>query len=89
MLSVVFAAGFSGALVSVLGYYWPWLVAGPLLIMVGAGLLYTVKETSSSAILIGYQIVSLESAVRTKQPLTPILFQLLGVGGEFTRAFDM
>lgn len=57
MLSVVFAAGFSGALVSVLGYYWPWLVAGPLLIMVGAGLLYTVKETSSSAILIGYQIL--------------------------------
>lgn len=57
MLSVVVGAGIGGALISQFGYYWPFLVAGPFLICIGSGLLYTVRADSSSATLIGYQIL--------------------------------
>ncbi|ORY90322.1 hypothetical protein BCR35DRAFT_137873 [Leucosporidium creatinivorum] len=57
MLSVVVGAGLGGALISQFGYYWPFLVGGPVFICIGSGLLYTVRADSSSATLIGYQIL--------------------------------
>lgn len=57
MLSVVVGAGLGGALISTWGYYWPFLVCGPFFICIGSGLLYTVRADSSSATLIGYQIL--------------------------------
>jgi len=57
MLSVVVGAGIGGGLISALGYYWPFLVGGPIFICIGSGLLYTVRADSSSATLIGYQIL--------------------------------
>ncbi|KAI5476421.1 MFS transporter, partial [Pseudohyphozyma bogoriensis] len=57
MLSIVVAAGVSGALVSATGRYWHFLVCGPFLICIGAGLLYTITEFDSSAKLTGFQII--------------------------------
>jgi len=57
MLSTVVAAGLSGAVISKTGKYWPWLVCSPLVFSVGAGLLYTVDSHTSSARLIGFQIL--------------------------------
>ncbi|QRV80183.1 major facilitator superfamily transporter [Ceratobasidium sp. AG-Ba] len=57
MLSVVVAAGLSGGVINGTGRYWPFLVASPLLISVGAGLLYTLDINSGSGKEIGYQII--------------------------------
>lgn len=58
MLGVVFLSGVSGGLVSHFGYYWPFLVGGPVFICIGSGLLYTIDEFTPNSKLIGYQIVS-------------------------------
>ncbi|BGP04230.1 hypothetical protein JCM10049v2_000028 [Rhodotorula toruloides] len=57
MLGVTIAAGVCGALISTFGYYWPFLVFGPIFSCIGSGLLYTVDEHTSSAKLIGFQII--------------------------------
>lgn len=41
------------------GYYKPWLVFGPWLMIIGSALMYTINEDTSSAKLIGFQIVSI------------------------------
>lgn len=56
-LGVVFSAGITGGLVSYWGYYWPFLVTFPVFMCIGSGLLYTVTADTSSAKLIGYQII--------------------------------
>ncbi|GAA5983322.1 hypothetical protein JCM5350_003071 [Sporobolomyces pararoseus] len=57
MLSVTFAAGGCGGIVSATGRYWHILLVGPTLICVGGGLLYTVDEHTSFARMLGYQII--------------------------------
>ncbi|TNY23706.1 major facilitator superfamily domain-containing protein [Rhodotorula diobovata] len=57
MLGVVFASGIAGGLISKIGYYWPFLLFGPVFSCIGSGLLYTVDENTPSANLIGYQIL--------------------------------
>ncbi|QRV80260.1 major facilitator superfamily transporter [Ceratobasidium sp. AG-Ba] len=57
MLSVVVAAGLSGGVINATGRFWPFLVGSPLLISVGAGLLYTLDVNSGSGKEIGYQII--------------------------------
>ncbi|GAA5880175.1 hypothetical protein JCM8547_006579 [Rhodosporidiobolus lusitaniae] len=57
MLGIVFAAGISGAIISMTGRYWYWLVAAPSISCIGSGLLFTVTENSSYARLCGYQIL--------------------------------
>ncbi|GAA5923697.1 MDR family MFS transporter [Sporobolomyces koalae] len=57
MLSIVFAAGAAGGVVSGTGRYWHILVFAPALMMIGGGLLYTVTEHSTFARLAGYQIL--------------------------------
>ncbi|KAJ3709983.1 major facilitator superfamily domain-containing protein [Lentinula raphanica] len=58
MLSVVLSVVGSGQLVGRFGYYWPFLVGAPIFLAVGSGLLYTVSTTTSSAQLIGFQILA-------------------------------
>jgi hypothetical protein len=57
MLSVVVAAGCSGGIINATGHFWPFLIGSPLLISVGAGLLYTLDANSGSGKEIGYQII--------------------------------
>ena len=57
MLSAVFAIGASGAIINKTGRYWPWLFFGPLLAAPAGGLLFTIDINTSSAKLIGFQIL--------------------------------
>ncbi|KDE06930.1 hypothetical protein MVLG_02817 [Microbotryum lychnidis-dioicae p1A1 Lamole] len=57
MLGVVVGSAVSGVIVSKEGHYKPWLFFGPWLLCIGAGLLYTIKETTKNSTLIGYQII--------------------------------
>ncbi|KAF8146929.1 transporter [Mycena galopus ATCC 62051] len=58
MLGVVITIISCGQIVGVFGYYWPFLVAAPCFLAVGSGLLYTISTTSSSASIIGFQILA-------------------------------
>ncbi|KAM0747660.1 MFS general substrate transporter [Meredithblackwellia eburnea MCA 4105] len=40
-----------------MGRYWHWLVVGPFFSCVGAGLMYTISENTSSSKVIGFQIL--------------------------------
>lgn len=57
MIGVTLAAGVSGGVVTAFGRYKWILVFGPSFLCIGGGLLYTVDEHTSSAKLIGYQIL--------------------------------
>ncbi|KAJ5455266.1 Major facilitator superfamily domaingeneral substrate transporter [Penicillium sp. IBT 31633x] len=57
MLSVVISIVVSGQLVGRYGRYWPFLVGGPIVGSVGAGLMYTVTASASNGAVIGYQIL--------------------------------
>ncbi|KAJ5158481.1 Major facilitator superfamily domain general substrate transporter [Penicillium coprophilum] len=57
MLSVVISIVVSGQLVGRYGRYWPYLIGGPVVGAVGAGLMYTVTALPSNAAVIGYQIL--------------------------------
>jgi len=55
MLAIVVGSASSGLTVSFTGNYWLFLVFGPWVLSVGAGLLYTLHETSPKSHYIGYQ----------------------------------
>lgn len=57
MLSVVFSAGFSGAVISKIHRYWWFLILCPPIASVGAGLLFTIGPQTHNAKVIGYQIL--------------------------------
>ncbi|CDR44466.1 hypothetical protein NBRC10512_000042 [Rhodotorula toruloides] len=57
MLSVVITVILAGRVVSATGRYWYFLVGAPAFGAVGAGLLYTVTPSTSTAKIIGYQIL--------------------------------
>lgn len=48
----------SGGFVTKTGHYWAFLLIGPPIAAAGVGLLYTVREDTSSAKIIGYQILA-------------------------------
>ncbi|CAK5269530.1 unnamed protein product [Mycena citricolor] len=58
MMGVVLTSILGGQLVSRFGYYWPFLVISPVLLALGSGLLYTLKTSTSSATIIGFQILT-------------------------------
>lgn len=82
MLGVVVCSALAGGIISYWGYYWPFLVVGPLFCCVGGGLLYTVTEYTPMSRLIGYQIVSLSLRLRLDRSLTAIRrsLQILSMG---------
>ncbi|BGP26163.1 hypothetical protein JCM10295v2_005106 [Rhodotorula toruloides] len=57
MLSVVITVIGAGRVVSATGRYWYFLVGAPAFGAIGAGLLYTVTPSTSTAKIIGYQIL--------------------------------
>lgn len=58
LLSVTFASIVAGILVTKLGYYTPFMLAGSGLLAVGAGLMSTLMATTPVGNWIGYQIIS-------------------------------
>ncbi|KAJ7430496.1 ABC transporter [Mycena galericulata] len=58
LLGVILTLVIGGQIVGRIGYYWPFLVCGPVFLGIGSGLLYTLKTTTSSASLIGFQILA-------------------------------
>jgi EmrB/QacA subfamily drug resistance transporter len=57
MLGAVIASFASGGIVNGTGHYLAYLLVGPVIGAVGAGLLFTIDEFTSNARLIGYQII--------------------------------
>jgi uncharacterized membrane protein YfcA len=57
MISLVLGAILSGFVVSHTGRYWYNFIVGPIIGAVGAGLLFTIKEDTKNANIIGYQIL--------------------------------
>jgi len=57
MFSLVLTVLVSGGIIQKQGLYWPFLVIGPLFAASGAGLLFTIDVNTSTAKLIGYQIL--------------------------------
>lgn len=57
MMAFVISAIIAGQIVGRFGRYWPFLLLGPIPLGIGAGILYTITETSSSSLLIGLQIL--------------------------------
>jgi hypothetical protein len=58
LLSVVFASIVGGVLVSIVGYYTPFMICGMALFTIGCGLLSTLSVDSSFGVWFGYQIVT-------------------------------
>ncbi|KAJ6464617.1 putative transporter [Mycena vitilis] len=58
MLGLVVTVISSGQLIAKLGYYWPFLIAAPSFLAVGSGLLYTLSPASSSASIVGFQLLA-------------------------------
>ncbi|KIM82572.1 hypothetical protein PILCRDRAFT_820439 [Piloderma croceum F 1598] len=56
MLGTVLSVISAGQIVGKIGYYWPFLVAAPVFLALGSGLLYSINTTTSEAKLIGFQI---------------------------------
>lgn len=57
MLAAVLASFASGAIVNGTGHYLTYMLVGPAVGAIGAGLLFTIDENTPSARLIGYQII--------------------------------
>ncbi len=57
VLPMVASSIFTGALVSRIGYYTPFMIVGSCIISIGAGLLTTLQIDTSDARTIGYQIL--------------------------------
>ncbi|KAJ7662815.1 ABC transporter [Mycena polygramma] len=58
MLAVTLAVIIAGQVVARTGYYWPFLVVGPIFLAVGSGLFYIISPNTTLATLIGFQILA-------------------------------
>ncbi|KAJ7164422.1 ABC transporter [Mycena filopes] len=58
MFATVISLISAGQLVGQWGYYWHFLVASPIFLAIGSGLLYTLSPTSPSGALVGFQILA-------------------------------
>ncbi|KAF9064538.1 transporter [Rhodocollybia butyracea] len=58
MLGVVITVMAAGQIVGKFGYYWPFLVGSPIFLAIGSGLFFTLTPSTSSARLIGFQILA-------------------------------
>ena len=47
----------TGIVISMTGYYWPFLIAAPPFAAIGGGLLYTVKPETSAVTVAGYTVL--------------------------------
>ncbi|KAF8207138.1 major facilitator superfamily domain-containing protein [Mycena galopus ATCC 62051] len=58
MLGLVLTVIGAGQIAGKTGYIWPFLFIGPAFLAIGSGLLYTLNASSSSAQIIGFQILA-------------------------------
>lgn len=58
LMALLLAPMISGSLITIVGYYVPFMWGGTILMIIGSGLLFTLNTTSSSAQWIGYQFVA-------------------------------
>lgn len=61
-LGMVVFALLSGTLVTITGYYTPFIIMSPILFSIGAGLLSTLKPTSGTGYWFGYQVIMASGA---------------------------
>ncbi|KAE9392454.1 ABC transporter, partial [Gymnopus androsaceus JB14] len=57
MLVVILSIMVAGQMIGKIGYYWPILVSGPVIFAVGSRLFFTISTSTTSAQLIGFQIL--------------------------------
>ncbi len=57
ILGLVILSIVSGVIITILGYYTPWMILSSVLMATGAGLLSTFKLETGHAMWIGYQII--------------------------------
>ncbi|KAJ7032298.1 ABC transporter [Mycena alexandri] len=57
MLGTVITIMTVGQIVGKFGYYWPFFVVGGIFLAIGSGVLYTINTNTSSANIIGFQIL--------------------------------
>ncbi|KAI4133861.1 MAG: hypothetical protein LQ347_002009 [Umbilicaria vellea] len=67
LMTLLFAPLISGALITLVGYYVPFMLIGSTLIAVGSGLLFTLSTNSSEAQWIGYQFLAAFGAGISRQ----------------------
>ncbi|KAF7299910.1 Major facilitator superfamily protein [Mycena chlorophos] len=58
MLGTIITMIATGQLVTRWGYYYPFLLVGPVFLAIGSGLLYTLSPSTSGAKVIGFQILA-------------------------------
>ena len=58
LMSLLFSPIISGSLITLVGYYVPFMWVGSLLTIIGSGLLFTLDTTSSASHWIGYQFLA-------------------------------
>nr|GAT45289.1 major facilitator superfamily protein [Mycena chlorophos] len=57
LLSAVLVLIASSIATGKIGYYWPFLVIGPVFVMVGSGLMFTITDSTPVSKIVGYQIL--------------------------------
>ncbi|GJJ10596.1 hypothetical protein Clacol_004823 [Clathrus columnatus] len=57
LITLIIAAGISGGIVTKTGNYWWFLFLSPLVTCIAAGLLFTIDSSTTTARIIGYQIL--------------------------------
>ncbi|KAL7274281.1 hypothetical protein RUND412_002827 [Rhizina undulata] len=73
LLGIPVAAMFTGILVTFVGYYVPFLIAGSVVFTIGCGMLYTIAIDSPPKIWIGYQLLcGLGSGFGVQIPFTAV-----------------
>ena len=58
LMSLLFTPMISGSLITIVGYYVPFMLAGCTLMTIGSGLLFSLSTDSSEGQLIGYQFLA-------------------------------
>ena len=58
LMALLLAPMISGSMITVVGYYVPFMWAGAMLMTIGSGLLFTLSTNTSSAQWIGYQFLA-------------------------------
>lgn len=77
LVTMLFAPMLSGSLISLIGYYVPFMWIGAILTTIGSGLLFTLRVNSSRAVLDVYQIIAgLGLGICTQIPFNAVQYIL-------------
>jgi len=77
LVSSLFSPLISGGLITALGYYVPFMWLGAILLTIGSSLLFTLKIDSSSAAVVGYQLLAgFGAGIANQIPFTAVQYVL-------------